>query len=60
MNKSIQTEVKTTTSSPRQRSIRTRLLVILVLLVLVPAAIITVVSSIQETRNAEKQITAQL
>jgi GAF domain-containing protein/HAMP domain-containing protein len=61
MNKSIQTEVeKTIIPSRPQRSIRTRLLVILVLLVLVPAGIITVVSGIQETRNAEKQITAQL
>ncbi len=60
MNESIQPETTNITSSPRRRSIRTRLLTVLIFLVLLPAGITASVSSIQETRNAESQVITKL
>lgn len=60
MNESIQTKTVKKASSGRQGSIRTRLLIVFVFLVLLPAGIITTVSSVQETRNAENQIVTKL
>ena len=60
MNESIQTKTVKTASSGRQGSIRTRLLIVFVFLVLLPAGIITTVSSVQETRNAENQTITKL
>lgn len=60
MSDSFQNQTAETSRISRLDSIQTRLLIVLIVLVLLPAGIMTMVSSTQGARNAEEQVISQL